>query len=140
MEVIGGVASFLTLIEAAAVIGSTTAKLCLNVRDAPKEVSRVKSHLLNIRRELELLHLLQADRRIPVHFATPEANELFAHALRNAEETIQALQEACQRSCDKSSSHNFRWALLDRKKVTKLLEDLQRLETSLSNVFHSLSM
>jgi hypothetical protein len=141
MEVVGFIAALPTLIKTVTVICQAGVSLCRAIHDGPEDLGRVVLQLIVIRSELELLQDIRTESAVERYNSNPEAVQLFQHAFDNAENSIKAIHEACQKRTQRSGHfRSLRWALIDSNTVKRLMIDLHHAESSLNLVIQLLSM
>ncbi|KAH7068628.1 ankyrin repeat-containing domain protein [Paraphoma chrysanthemicola] len=132
MEVVGAVASIVTLAALAKEVWTLSSDLLHNYQDAPKELVRISNQAALICLELKCISQSHKSHDLTSSFTNEEA-WIFQQSLRAAKTSLAAICHSCQRhSSDESrASSRIAWTLFDRKTVERHLQHLQQTETSL---------
>jgi hypothetical protein len=138
MEVFGGVASILAIVDIAAKLTKTTASIVLKLKDAPSELAGVRKQVELIK---TLLYQVQQSQALQIDPFIPQ-NVLVSlqTGLKVTEEAIISLQEACvQLPTTDSKRANLRWVFLQKAMVDGLGNRLRNSEIHLGLVLQLIS-
>jgi hypothetical protein len=144
MDSLGGAAACLTLIRATALVGEETTNLYRSCEDAPEELAAVSAKVTTMRMLLESLnevrdHLID-DRDLVV---TERTLVGLNNALKGTWAVVIKIQKACryQDGAGKIATRTrFRWATVEKKKVTELMLQLKDAEHTLMLAMKPLEM
>lgn len=125
MEVVGGVASVVQLVQAAAVLSSAAWKACQRLHDAPNELQALADHLVLVHEELQRIH--SASDEGHALLLTVEIRRQIEAALLDARKSVDGLNSitVCVKD-SRSLTSRVRWVLKDCKLAAKVLARLQR--------------
>lgn len=133
MEVVGGVASIITLIEATGVLADVSKNLILRWRNAPHEIQALATRLSLLAAELQ-----------SIRTATAKTHPLLADAI--IRQSLSDLLTDVRKRLAKLESLHFRllqhgptlqkvqWAVKDAGAVEKMLSKVQEVEQRLANL------
>jgi hypothetical protein len=141
MEVVGVVASIVTLAALAKEVWNLSTDLLHNYQDAPKELVRISNQTSLICLELECISQSQKAHGLTSSLTNEEA-WIFQLSLGAARASLAAICRSCQRhpSDKKRMSSRIAWTLFDRKTVEEHLLHLQKTETSLCVILQVVNM
>jgi hypothetical protein len=141
MEVVGAVASIVTLAALAKEVWNLSSDLLHNYQDAPKELVRISNQTSLICLELECISQSQKAHGLTSSLTFEEA-WIFQRSLGAAKTSLAAICRSCQRypSDKMRTSSRIAWTLFDRKTVEEHLLHLQKTETSLCVILQVVNM
>ncbi|OAL47298.1 ankyrin [Pyrenochaeta sp. DS3sAY3a] len=141
MEVVGAVASIVTLVALAKEVWTLSSELLHNYHEAPKELVRISNQTSLICLELECVSQSQKADGLTSSLTNEEA-WIFQQSLSAAKTSLATIRRSCQRypSDKKRTSSRIAWTLFDRKTVEEHLLHLQKTETSLCVILQVVSM
>lgn len=141
MEVVGAVASIVTLVALAKEVWNLCSDLLHNYQDAPKELVRLSNQASLICLELECISRSQRAHGLTSSL-TNEESWIFQQSLGTAKTSLAAIYRSYQRyRGDKTrTSSRIAWTLFDRKSVEEHLLHLQKTETSLCVILQVINM
>ncbi|KAL9591708.1 MAG: hypothetical protein Q9179_007449 [Wetmoreana sp. 5 TL-2023] len=128
MEPLSTTASFLAILEATIFVGKATAEFCHDIREAPKELSRLSSRILQTQSRLKIqLHLHQSLSNGNLDaFLTAEALKTLETDLKDVKTCLGVIQGSVPARADQSNAHQrLGWVLHEKRKVKKLLQSLR---------------
>lgn len=146
MDPVSFAASLLTLIEATTVVGKAAIKVRREMRDAPQELERIASRILQTRSRLDLQLRMHSDQLVDLIQRGDELTGLadfssFKLSLDNAKRCLNTIEEAMGPPGDKASKiRSFRWMLREKRPVLMLLQHLGEIEDDLSRVSTVISL
>ncbi len=108
MDPVSITASLLTLIEATTVVGKAAIKVCREMRDAPQELERIASRILETRSRLDLQLRMHSDQLVDLIHRGDELTGLadfssFKLSLDSAKRCLNTIEEAMGPQGDKAS-------------------------------------
>ncbi|ORY16252.1 ankyrin repeat-containing domain protein [Clohesyomyces aquaticus] len=141
MEVVGTVASIVTLAALAKELWALSVNLLHSYHDAPQELLRVSNQTSLILLELECIRRSQKEGCISSLLTNEEA-WIFQQSLIAAKTSLAAIYRSCERyaSNKKRATGRIAWTLFDRKAADEHLVHLQRTETSLGVVLQVINI
>ena len=133
MEILGAVASTVTVVQTVKSLGRLTVELHRLFRDAPEELAACRIHIRIIQAEANLLHKLSSTGNVD-QVTIPEDPNITS-ALTAAHEAVSFVAHECARfSTTTSIRKRSQWAVIDRSVTENILRRLQHAETSLGIV------
>lgn len=139
MEVVGGVASVLNLVQAAGLLTKVAWNTCQRLHDAPKELRELTHQLAICHDELQRVHLARNDGHALLLAA--DIRKQFEAALAEAREALDELDgiSTCIKDPAKIASR-VRWVVKDRKLATKVLDRLESAKERLGFMINILNL
>ncbi|RDK39596.1 ankyrin [Aspergillus phoenicis ATCC 13157] len=142
LSVVGGIASISQIVSYVISTTKTIIEFCRDVQDAPKELFHLQAKLSLLGTALRCLNdqlLYAADGNIlPLELQT-----LLQITLKQIDDDVSALQKVCDKY-EKSQLRPIRrrvsWALLERKTVESLLQNLRDSEASVNCALNILNL
>jgi hypothetical protein len=135
MDPISGVASVWTLIEAASLL----VKAVSDFKDAPEELCALLRHLIFLKAELEQLGSLDEDKRDDLVPAFTRKS--LATAFSAASDTITDIEQCCSGMSSRATvGKRLKWAILDRRTTSRLLDRLHGIESHLNTLCQLISV
>lgn len=137
MEAIGLAASLVTLVGTITAAIKVTTTLCHNIRDTPQELAVLNIKLQILEAELEALSFLttvELDAVLPIalRFSLLSTLNLTHAALKD-------ILNACEKGGKKTGLRaRLKWSLLDESIVTKQMDTLKHIESSLTLILQSI--
>ena len=141
MEVVGAVASIITLAGLAKEVWTLSTDLLRNYQNAPKELVRISNQTSLILLELECISQSKNTHGLASLFTNEEA-WIFQQSLSAAKTSLAAIYCSSQQNLrDRNRmSSRIAWTFFDRKTVEDHLIHLQRTETSLCVILQVINM
>jgi hypothetical protein len=142
MEVVGAVASIITLAALTKELSTLIEALLQDVQHAPRQLVQVSNQVSLIFLELECIKQLQQDANIGFQLPGEEL-WILQQALTIAMNNITAIHKECEKRISVTKgrrSSRFSWALFDSKAMNGALEQLQRTESHLLFVTQVINM
>lgn len=146
MDPVSFAASLLTLIEATTVVSKAAIKVRREMRDAPQELERIASRILQTRSRLELQLRMHSDQLVDLIQRGDELTRLadfssFKLSLDSATRCLNTIEEAMAPQGDKASRiRSLRWMLREKRPILMLLQHLGEIEDDLSRVSTVISL
>ena len=146
MDPVSFAASLLTLIEATTVVGKAAIKVRREMRDAPQELERIASRILQTRLRLDLQLRMHSDQLVDLIQRGDELTGLadftsFKLSLDSAKRCLNTIEEALGPQGDKASkSRSLRWMLREKRPVLMLLQHLGEIEDELARVSTAITL
>lgn len=139
MEVVGGVASVLNLVQAAGILTKVAWTACQRLHDAPIELRALAHQLEIVHEELQRLQLACNDGHALL--LTADIQKQFEAALIEAREALDKLDGITTFIKDPAKiSSRVRWVLKDRKVATKVLYRVERAKERLGFMINIASL
>src|SRR5436190_12272355 len=95
MEVVGGVASIVNLVQLAAAVSIVTARLIKRIHGAPAELNALQFHIQFIHTLLE--ELTELEERLNTSLLTARVRSLLRHTLESADELVKKVDRKAEK-------------------------------------------
>jgi hypothetical protein len=139
MEVVGGVASIITLIEATGVLAGVSKDLVLRWRDAPREIQALATRLSLLAAELQSIKNATA-RSHPI-LTDAIIRQSLSDLLTDVRKRLTKL-ESLHFRLEQSGTlrQKFQWTVKDAGSAEKMLNRTQEVEQRLANLMTLISL
>lgn len=143
MEPIGGIASILSILEAAACVSNVTAEIYREFRDAPKELARLAARISRIRSRIDVQ--LQIYRSLSGNnldnLVSAEALKTLQADLQDAVKCLDVVQDSVSATGTyPNGKQRCVWVFKDKRRVTRVVQNLRDVDTNLSALLTTLSL
>ncbi|KAJ2992322.1 hypothetical protein NUW58_g2205 [Xylaria curta] len=136
MEAIGTTAALTELLSLSIEVSKAAKSLVESFVNAPGELIQLATKLTHIQSRIEQLHLLSQELSAAnsAVLLPSEHQTLLSAGLRTNFEALQTVQSLCNARLGKSETigTRWRWAMLDKKKASRILENITKAESDLS--------
>lgn len=143
MEPISGIASVLSILEAAVSVSKTARDLYRNLRDAPKEFAQLSTRISRTRSRIDVQ--LQLHQRLSGGsldtLLSNEALKVLHTDLIDATSCLTQMQDSVSTMlAHPEGRQRFVWVTRDKRKVIKVLQNLRDIDDNLSALLATLSL
>jgi hypothetical protein len=139
MEVVGGVASVVQLVQCASALAKTTGKLCQRLKHAPEKITTARSQLILIHSEIDRVQA--AANVCHALLLSRDTWQEFDGALNEARVCANDLSALIWKDHDvESLGSRARWAFKDHKTVDKIATRLHGVDSRLSSLMGTLTL
>jgi hypothetical protein len=139
MEVVGGIASIVNLVQLAAAVSTVTARLVKRIHGAPAELKALQFHIQFIHTLLE--ELAELEKRLNTSLLTVRIHSLLRHALESAEKLVKKADRTSEKyNSEKGIRGRIRFGLFDGDALQEVLNQLRILENHIGLLIQLLSL
>jgi len=139
MEVVGGVASIITLIKATAVLAEVSADLVVKWRNAPREIQSLATRLSHLAAELQSIRSATANCQPVLMDAV--IRQSLSDLLTDVRKRLDKLEDMHARLQEHGPTRQkLHWAVKDASKAAKMLAKTQEVEQRLANLMTLMSL
>ena len=141
MEIVGAVASIVTLVALAKEVWTLSTQLLQDCQNAPEELFRISNETFLIFRGLESISSSNQDHGLFNHLTKDEVQTL-EKSLAAAKVSLETITQLHSKHTGdkKRALTRLSWSFFDHKTVKEHLVHLQRTESSLCVILHVISM
>lgn len=142
LEALGATASVLQLAELCAKCSRKTAQIVRSYRDAPKEIKQLAMKVEILRYHIEQVQQIARDLSdIEMDDLLPEIHrEVLTEQLQLHYEFLQGIRSGAAGDDALTKGSKLQWALIDKKKTSRIMEDVASIQQTLDQILNIVSV